>query len=53
MPNYRLDRDQFNQTYQSHRSTIQQRQQQPLTAPMGNYLLEDQGQPIMPSEYDQ
>lgn len=53
MPNYRLDRDQFNQTYQSHRSTIQQRQQQPLTAPMGNYRLDDQGQPILPSEYDQ
>lgn len=50
MPNYRLDAEPFRQSYQAHQASIQQRQQQPLSAPLGNYRLDSQGQPVLESD---
>lgn len=49
MANYRLDDLNRNQ-YQENRKVIAERGQQPLTAPLGNYSLDNQGRPILPNQ---
>lgn len=46
MANYRMNHRENNQ-----RRIISERQEQPITAPMGNYRLDGKGQPILPSSH--
>ncbi|MCR8969157.1 FtsQ-type POTRA domain-containing protein [Facklamia sp. 7083-14-GEN3] len=50
MANYRLPDK--NKNLQNRR-TISERNNQPVTAPMGNYRLDSQGKPILPSSFEQ
>ncbi|MGX7109315.1 cell division protein FtsQ/DivIB [Facklamia miroungae] len=50
MANYRLPDKRLNQ---QNRKTISDRQNQPITAPMGNYRLDSEGKPILPTAFNQ
>lgn len=48
MANYRIDGDDFQKNYQRQRKTLSERKDQPRTVPMGNYRIDQEGNPILP-----
>ena len=49
MGNYRIDTEMLKKNYQRQHRTISERSEQPSTIPMGNYRIDANGKPIIPS----
>lgn len=48
MANYRIGGEELQKSYQRQQKTLSERKEQPTTVPMGNYRIDQQGNPILP-----
>lgn len=52
MANYRIDGETLQKNYQRQQQTLSERKEQPTTVPMGNYRIDQYGNPIFPEKND-
>lgn len=52
MANYRINGDELLKNYQRQQKTLSERKEQPLTVPMGNYRIDQDGNPILPESVE-
>lgn len=48
MANYRIGAEDLQKNYQRQRKTLSERSDQPTTVPMGNYRIDQEGNPMLP-----